>query len=403
MIFDLAEFCRDYICPSTNHNVNGPKGTGKTHLAIALAENVLAGRLPCGTKHVQVMTNVAMEQRVAENGDDGDFVDAYPPGVRPFKTFIELLEGAGRTLKRYGMGNVTIIVILDEAQNYMLSDQNSRAENLALVKFMGNTRKFGICTFFMTPSRRNLVPRIRGFEDSLDAGYCTVEWQKNRRLAAEYLRRFPSVKANPRDIVMIRTSDEEELLPIWVPPSTWTRPPESIGVGEHVYQTLAAADFSMGSNANGVEFDIDDFLRFISGNNFRRTPQLICEYFEEFHTRYKVDRHGNRIEPGGTAPSKADAFLQRHSAQCEAIGRMREAGDTWRKIAHVFQEDEGTLRSRCRKFFEMFPERDVSRKTEGASKGVKGEHHGSGTAVYIEPKLKEGASDGPALTEEGTC
>ena len=388
MIFDLNGFCRDEIRPGANHNINGPRGNGKTYLAMALAENLIKGNLPCATEHVAVFMNVAIERRIAMNGTDDDFVDAYPPGVKPFRTFVDLLKELGKSLRKYGMGKVTNVVILDEAQNYMLSDQNSSAENQAIVKFMGNARKFGVCTFFMTPTRKNLVPRIRGFEDSAEAGYCTVEWRKDKVFAQDYLRKYPSIKADPKDIATVRMSDDDDPIPVWVPNATWTKSPETAKVGDYIYQTLAAADFSVGHNVNGVEFEIEDFMRYVSGKNFRRLPLLIEEYFDDFDTRVKLDKKGNIIEPTTARLTKNEIFLQKHSQQCEAIDYLRSIDVPLKELATAYKEDEGTIRSRYNKFFELFPERKVSRKIETASKSVKRDEVGSGPPVYIQPSSK---------------
>ena len=390
-VFNLHSFCKDNICPGANHNINGPRGSGKTHLAIAISENVVKHRLPCATENVVVMTNVVMEKRTSTN-EDG-FIQAYPPGVQSFNTFIDLLKEIGMILRKYGMGKVTIIVILDEAQNYMLSDQNGRPENLAISKFMGNARKFGVCTFFITPTRKNLVPRIRGFEDSDEAGYCRVEWRKDRHYATEYVDKY-GLDVNPRDIVTIRMSDDDDPIPIWIPPSTWTKDPEKSNVGDYVYQTLAAADFSLGENPNGVKFEIDDFLKFVSGKSFRRMPDLIEDYFIDFDARCPPKGKGEKE----AAPEHP--FLK-HSVQCEAIDAMRSDDVPWKTIASWFGEDEGTLRARHKKFFELYPERKREKvKSEKASPG----------RVYIKPNLKEKGEIAPSfhgdihdVKEEGVC
>ena len=349
-------------------------------MAIALAENVLKGKLPCATEKVVIMTNVVMEKRIS-SAPDG-FAQAYPPGVQPFSTFIDLLREIGKALKKHGMGKVTIIVILDEAQNYMLSDQNGRPENLALSKFMGNARKFGVCSLFITPTRKNLVPRIRGFEDSDEAGYCRVEWKKDRNFAKDYVSRF-GLDVDPKDIVTIRMSDLDEPIPIWVPSSSWTKDPDKSKIGDYVYQTLAAADFSLGENTNGVRFDIDDFLKSVSGRSFRKMPDIIEDYFFEFDMRMPPKGKGKEAAP-------EHPFL-RHSIQCEAIDAMREDGVQWKKIAEWFREDEGTIRARYKKFFELYPGRKSEKvKSEKASPG----------RVYIKPNIREKAGGDPSTLED---
>lgn len=263
-------FFRDNFRPGVRHIFDGTTGSGKTFTVISLMQHLIRGEIDTGTKVVAI-TNVVMVKR-----EHGRLVQGYPRGVYPMRSFAEMMRLVGDLLREHGMGRITILMVLDEAQNFMLADQNAARENLALVKFMANIRKFGICTVFMTPTRKNLAPKIRNFaDDPSSPGNLNVYWHKDLR-AAEIL----VGRGMARDTAIVQMSSEEEPFPIVVAPGSWTKPLDRLEEGEYGYDALSAADFEMGSNAHGIQFDIKRFLNRCSGVASFEIPQAIGDFFE---------------------------------------------------------------------------------------------------------------------------
>ncbi|MCK9323254.1 MAG: ATP-binding protein [Candidatus Methanomethylophilaceae archaeon] len=264
-------FFHDYIRPGVRHIFDGTTGSGKTHSVISIIQALVEGRYPSVGK-VVVLTNIVMVRK----SPSGKIEVGYPDKVKPISTMAQMLKLTGKILEEYGMGKVTIILAMDEAQNYMLADQNGAAENQAMVKFVANIRKFGICAFFLTPTYRNLAPKIRNFPDDEKPGNCNVLWRKDLKSAmSDY------DESIARSISMVKLdSYEAEYEPFYVESTSWTKPIESLKPGEYSYDTLSAADFSMGTNKDGKEFEIKDFLSFCSGKFSEEIPVAIKEYFE---------------------------------------------------------------------------------------------------------------------------
>lgn len=282
-MFDSEAFLADYFRPGVRHIVDGTTGSGKTYTVISLLQDLVTGRHPrLGT--VVAATNIVMTRRTPSGIEV-----AYPPGMYPLTTFAEFMRLTGRLLREHGMGRITILMALDEAQNFMLSDQNGSAENLALVKFMANIRKFGICTLFLTPTIRNLVPRIRNFPDDPTApGSLNVYWHKDPR-AAE----LAVGHARARDAALVQLSALEPAFPYLVHGTSWTVPPDRLAVGQYGYDTLSAADFAVGQNRNGVAFDIKEFLSYCSGKASFEIPKAIEDFFAEWDLRLPPKKGGD--------------------------------------------------------------------------------------------------------------
>lgn len=282
-------FFRDIFRPGVRHIFDGTTGSGKTFTVISLMQHLIRGDIDTGAKVVAI-TNVVMVKR-----EHGRLVQSYPRGVYPARSFAEMMRLVGDLLLKFGMGKITILMVLDEAQNFMLADQNASKENLALVKFAANIRKFGICTIFMTPTRKNLAPKLRNFaDDPSNPGNLNVYWRKDIR-AAEIL----VGRGMARDTAIVQLSSEEEPFPIVVAPGTWTMPLEDLREGEYGYDTLSAADFEMGANEHGVPFDIKAFLTKCSGVASFEIPRSIGAFFREW------DREGSsEDDDAGLSPKE---------------------------------------------------------------------------------------------------
>ncbi len=330
----VRDIMHELLQPGETLIVGGRRGHGKTATSISIVQNALEGEY--GHDNVQVITNIAFG-RIPPGG--GRPVEDYPPGVFHEDTMAGTLRRVGKILREFGPGGCTILWLLDEAQNYMLSDENSKKENLVLKKYIGNARKFDICNVFLTPTVDNLAPRFRCFPTGDDkSGYCTAQLIKDKNWGAT----VAGGRADPRSITFVRTDPRSDYLPLYIRPTSWVRgicdgaPPGSYG-----YDTKSMATFSVGENEHGIPFVFDDFMKVTSKGLSHEVPDRIDEYFERW------DEEGSDDEqqlPG------ADHGRIRIADQCRRMGRMRDMGLTWRQIAVIEGEIETTLKSRYGKW-----------------------------------------------------
>jgi len=265
----------------------------------------------------------------------------YPNNFYHIQTIADMFRKTGELLHEYGMGNVRIILLLDEAQNFMLADQNAAPENQAMVRYMGITRKFGHCTMLLTPTERNLVPRIRNFEDDPNLpGYCGVMWKKDKVVASTFVRSYPGLGLKPRDITTMGMSAYDEPLPMVIPSSSWTTPVEKLRSGEYAYDTLSSASLSLGD-----DFDIVKFINKCSGVASYELPDAISDYFSDVEDEDEDD-----------AIEAADA---RAREEAMMVDRMRADGVVWRKIAHYLQKPESTVKLHYNNYFDRHPSQRV--------------------------------------------
>lgn len=372
MRFDIGLFLKDFFRPGVNWIVDGPRGSGKTYAVIALLHALANGEFPqCGK--IEIITNIVFGTRV-----NGKIVLGHPPGVHYINTMADALRTTGELLKKHGMGNVTIAFVLDEAQNFMIADLNAAAENQALIKFMGNTRKFGMCTMFLTPTRRNLAPKIRNFDDDESApGYCGILMRKDTALAASIASRSRG-RIPARELTFLSMSSAMEDIPIRLGATAWTKPLTSLEDGEYSYDTLSAADFSLGENGAGKTFDIKDFLRSVSKGISTAIPDAICDYFESWDGDVTEENDGTQ------------ETVDMNALQAHRVERGRILGMKWKEIAFYEGDNEKTIISRHKKVFD-------SKKImmTGAS----------GAGAHIKPNI-EGDGEGfeaPGGNDGGEC
>jgi len=335
MGFDISLFLKDQFRPGVNWIVDGPRGSGKTYAVIALLHALVNGRYPtCG--RVEVITNIVFGTK----DDAGRIVMGHPPGVAYVNTMADALRKTGEILRKYGMGKVTIAFVLDESQNFMIADLNAAAENQALIKFMGNTRKFGMCTMFLTPTRRNLAPKIRNFDDDASApGYCGVLMRKDVTMAATASKRSKG-RIPARELSFLSLSSEMENIPVQFGTTEWTRPLDSLKPGEFSYDTLSAADFSLGENSANKTFDIKDFLKEVSKGISTAIPQAIGDYFDKWDVK----------EDEESGPDLTGAQADRVKQACR-VERARLSGIKWSTISFIEGESEQLLQYHHKKEF----------------------------------------------------
>ena len=377
---NVREFMYELLHPGETIVVAGRRGHGKTATVISMAQHAVDGDY--GHDRVEVITNVVFG-RVRRGGDP---VEDYPEHVHHEDTLAGTMRRAGEIIREYGPGGCTILWLLDEAQNYMMADENGRKENLALTKYLGNARKFDICNVFMTPTLNNLTPRVRCFPTGESkSGYCSAQMIKDKELA----RNVVGHRTDPRGITFVKTEPDMEPVPIFIKPTSWMR-----GIygglrdGEYGYDTKSMATFSVGENEYGVPFSLEDFLKITSKGLSHELPDKIDEYF------YTWDDQGSDAEeelPG------EDYGKIRIADQCMRIERARGIGLTWKEIAAIEGEAMTTVQSRFYKFTGDYP----SSKPGIARFLTNDETEGGRAGAYIYNPKREGKARGLGSSEGG--
>ena len=257
----------------------GMRGGGKTHCAMSFAQNLIEGKFPDMPKHIVLLTNIIFVRK------DADGVhEACPDNVYKITTIREYFPIVADMLEKYDRKDVLILLVLDEAQNFLLGDLNSSGDLAKSFKtFAGLLRKWNTCAWFITPAMRNLTPAFRNFIDAdSDAGNVTCTFEKDTTRSAALLKK-KRVDLDPRDIVFVRTGADQKEKRMLVPTSSWTRDPHSIPVGDYAYDTYSSADFRIG------DFPFYDFLFYISGRtSFDMVPSI-----KEFYRKMAAGETGD--------------------------------------------------------------------------------------------------------------
>ena len=377
---NAREFLFELLQPGETIVVAGRRGHGKTATVMSMAQHAVEGDY--GHDEVEIITNIVFG-RVRRGGKP---VEDYPDHVHHEDTLAGTLRRAGEIIREYGSGGCTILWLLDEAQNYMMADENGKKENLALTKYLGNARKFDICNVFMTPTLNNLTPRVRCFPTGESkSGYCSAQMIKDKELA----RNVVGNRTDPRSITFVKTGPDMEPVPIFIKPTSWMR---GIYGGlrdcEYGYDTKSMATFSVGENEYGVPFSLEEFLKITSKGLSHELPNKIDEYFD------KWDAQGSDKEkelPG------EDYGKIRIADQCRRIERARGMGLTWREIAAIEGEAMTTVQSRFYKFTGDYP----SSKQNASRTLTNDETKGNRACADIYNQKREGEARGPSSSAGG--
>lgn len=368
------DFMRRTLAPGQTIVIGGRRGEGKTHAAISLVQNAMEGKYGLD-RPVVCITNVVFGYRTGKSNP----VERYPDGVYHEDTLADTLRRTGHILSEYGPNNVTVLWVLDEAQNFMLSDVNASAENLALTRFLGNARKFALCNLFLTPALNNLTPRVRNFPTGdTKSGYCSCQMIKDKAAAAR-------IRNEGRGIIFYRESAGAEWAPMIIASGSWTKGLYGIDTPGYSYDTLSTATFSIGENQQGKPFDLGAFIKATSSGLSHEVPARITEWFE------KWDAAG--LDDGLPGEDPVQIHIR---TQAERIHRMRtlEFTDrrgkcidmTWPIIAAIEGEPKTTIEGRYKKWKGSSDVRTASNRTDD-------ETEASAARVNIKP-YKEGDEGG---------
>lgn len=175
----VAAFVRDSFRPGAVFVSYGMRGGGKTHCAVSFCQRLAEGYWSGTPEHVEVITNVIFVRRK----EDGGFSTEAPPHVHMVRRMGDIFPIIADALERYGRKDTLIILLLDEAQNFLLGDDNSRTEMASsMKKFCGIIRKFNLLLWLLSPAMRNLGPAFRNYLDADgDPGNVNATFQKTPR------------------------------------------------------------------------------------------------------------------------------------------------------------------------------------------------------------------------------
>ena len=266
----------------------GRKGGGKTHCAISFAQKLVQNEYPDMPGHVFLLSNILF----VRNDGTASPPEEYPPNVYKITTLKDYFPIVADLLDKYDRKDLLILMVLDEAQNFLLGDMNSSGDFAKSFKtFAGLFRKFNTVAWFITPAMRNLTPAFRNFLDSdTDAGNVTCTFEKDVRRSQAYLDR-KHMNLDARDIVYVKQGYHEPEKMLIVPPSTWTRDPETIKVGEYAYDTYSSADFRIGEG-----FPFYDFVYHVSGKSSYDMVASIREFYQKMEREQPEVLDRDRIE-----------------------------------------------------------------------------------------------------------
>ena len=319
---DENRFMSDIFKPGTNHVTDGLRGGGKTFQAVGFSEAMVEGAFK-GMPQTVMLTNIIFVKRVSFEGDaEQQFIMETPPNVNHITSMEAMFRLQARLMREYGREGVMFLVVLDEAQNFLLADEYQKETSLAFVKWYGTTRKFNTCLWLLTPSINNLPPRARNFLDGDPAGYVNARWRKNKHLAAQYIRVHGIEGVNPQELTQLKLGTD--IPPVWVriTSTPWTRPLEELDIGEYGYDHLANADFKV-SIEKDRPFDFDGFLERCSDMPSYKMATVMQEFFDEM----------DGVSGGDVAVPEIDDRMEKASM----IHRMRAIGLKWGEIQDILR------------------------------------------------------------------
>ena len=360
---DTDRMMSDIFRPGTNHVTDGLRGGGKTFQAVAYSEAMVMGLYPSMPK-VVLLTNIIFVKRVKLDGPfEEQFVMETPPDVFHVTSMEAMFRVMTKLLRKHGRTDVMFLLVLDEAQNFLLADEYQQDTSINFIKLYGTTRKFNMCIWLLTPSINNLPPRARNFLDADPSGYVTCQWRKNRQAAVQFIRDHHMDDIDPRQLTTMKMG--QNAAPVWfrVTGTSWTRPLEELGVGEYGYDHLANADFKV-SNSRDPEraFDFTEFMERCSDVPSYKIASVMQNFFD------RMD---------GKAPPDDSEFVQKVDPKEEKtaeIRRMRELGLTFDNIEYI----TGIASSTCRLWLKKY---DNSRSATSSDGAGSPERTGSGGPV----------------------
>ncbi len=299
----------------------GMRGGGKTHCAVSFCQRLIEHEYKSAPRNVVLITNVIFVKKTLAG-----FVTESPPGVYTIHSMKEIFPIVVDTLEKYGRKDTMVVLLLDEAQNFLLGDMNNVGDMAAsMKKFCGIIRKFNLCLWLLSPAMRNLGPAFRNFLDAEnDPGNVNCTFQKDNARAKRFIDQR-HYDMDPRSIVFVKPGFNENERYIPVPTSSWTRDPDTLKVGEYAYDNLSSADFVVG------DFPFHEFVQHISG----KSSYDMISGIKEFYDTLPKSETELFSQPDGRMTEKE--FIVKF------YPRLKDEGVTQTLLCKVFRHDRKTL------------------------------------------------------------
>ncbi|MFA6710831.1 MAG: zonular occludens toxin domain-containing protein [Candidatus Methanomethylophilaceae archaeon] len=327
---------------------DGHMGDGKTHQAVALSQEFIESYTE---EPVYIITNIPFAHRTVSG-----YEKKYPENVFGICTMEDVYRTLCELLEQHSWDEMRVILILDEAQNFMSSDSHFSEMTKKMHVFLANIRKFGMAVWLLTPVIRNLGPRIRGGKmDGKDEGYCSIYWKKDMNAIRSFLDRNELDPKEAKRFTTVKWNSDMRPHIVYVPAPSWTTSLKDLPIGGYAYDTGAVAAFGMRNKDSN--FDFDAVIAACGTAVSTNKAKALKEYFDD------LDNEADGL-------TAEDAVFVRNREQCTRMDRYRElAGITWDQIAIGEDEPESTLRYRYNNYFKNNP----SLKITVASKSAKRE------------------------------
>ncbi len=244
----------------------GFKGGGKSHCAIAVGESLVKGKFPAlGT--FQVITNIIFLHR-AENRT----IEKCPKGFHHVTSMRELFPLVIELIEKYGH-DVKILLILDEAQNFVAGENANSNSSLMFKQFLSIARKFRVITWMLTPSARSVGPYFRHMlNDRKYPGALTARWFKDLAQNKRYIA-SRGLSWDPRELMLVQNYDMDGPVFIRIRKTDYTGTKEELRDGGYCYDHEASATFTMG------DLDWNQFNTILGGVSSIRAFQAVKDYF----------------------------------------------------------------------------------------------------------------------------
>ena len=372
-------FARIFV-PGAVLLTSGFKGGGKSHTAIAVAERLVKGCYPKVGK-VVVLTNMLFFHKVG-----GKIVEETPPGVHHITTMKEVFPLICDIIEENGR-DVTILLILDEAQNFIGGDSNQTNASVMMKEFLGTIRKFRLVVWFLTPSAQSIGPAFRNYlNDPKYPGNVTCKWKKDLAYNEWYISKH-QLNATPKQLMLVKNFDSEPKI-IRIPVTEWTGTIDTLSEGGYCYDHEASATFYVGD-----DFDWELFNRTVGGVSSVNIIRTIRSYYSQ--------HHGDAVGP---APMPEPETV-RKLTEAEIAVNMLNQGTTEREVADRLGITRDQLRYRLRKAgYERVTDTsaDVGKRWVLTSPVVKGQDTKNPTASSLGVCVKGGGFSSPIYISRGT-
>ena len=316
------EMYSQMLYPGAVWLTSGFRGGGKTHTAIAVSEQLVKGMYP-KVGRVFVLTNIIFYHKLG----NGRLEVQCPPGVHHVETMRETFWKIYEILRDNG-NDVTILLILDEAQNFVGGDTNASNSSAMMKEFLGTIRKFRLAVWFLCPSKQSIGPAFRNWiNDPKYPGNLTAEWKKDLSWNSKFIQE-KGLKASPKAFIFARNYNWKKPKLINVPVTEWTRTKEEIRPGQYCYDHEASATFHVGDG-----FDWEDFNRVLGGTASIDLLPTIERYYG--------------CLPSPDDPPKEDG--DDDGDILDIASRLKDAtGLPWTKISEIIGIPRNTLRDRLK-------------------------------------------------------